>query len=125
MTVFEVTSDQQDEATLATSVRSGEGRPPLVVLKRKDGEDFLSEVLGKNILVDRRKLVLGLIRDVTSRERYREERRTLDRQLQQTQKLKSLGVLAGGISHISTICSWRSEATLSSRSRSCVASLQS
>jgi PAS domain S-box-containing protein len=43
--------------------------------------------------------LVGITRDVTERKRAEEERRQLDRQMQQTQKLESLGVLAGGIAH--------------------------
>jgi len=42
---------------------------------------------------------VGLARDVTSRKQADEERQTLERRMQQTQKLESLGVLAGGIAH--------------------------
>ena len=38
---------------------------------------------------------VGLARDVTSRKQADEERQTLERRMQQTQKLESLGVLAG------------------------------
>ncbi|MFH0879372.1 MAG: ABC transporter substrate binding protein, partial [Lentisphaerota bacterium] len=41
----------------------------------------------------------GFIVDVTSQKQAEEERRALDIQIQQTQKLESLGVLAGGIAH--------------------------
>jgi signal transduction histidine kinase len=37
--------------------------------------------------------------DVTGRKRVEEEKRNLEQQVQQTQKLESLGVLAGGIAH--------------------------
>ena len=42
---------------------------------------------------------LGTTTDITERKQAGEERRKLDAQLQQTQKLESLGVLAGGIAH--------------------------
>ncbi len=44
-------------------------------------------------------LIHGSIRDVTARRRAEEGQLELERQLQQAQKLESLGVLAGGIAH--------------------------
>ena len=46
---------------------------------------------------DRRTIVIA--RDVTEGRRFREERDAFDQQLEQTQRLESLGVLAGGIAH--------------------------
>jgi len=42
---------------------------------------------------------IGTNTDITELKRFEEEKRTIERQLQQTQKLESLGVLAGGIAH--------------------------
>jgi two-component system cell cycle sensor histidine kinase/response regulator CckA len=42
---------------------------------------------------------VGLARDITERKRAEEQRRQLERRMQETQKLESLGVLAGGIAH--------------------------
>lgn len=44
-------------------------------------------------------IIEGIAQDVTARKNAENERRILERQLQQTQKLESLGVLAGGIAH--------------------------
>lgn len=42
---------------------------------------------------------LAMITDITERRRLDEERRRLEQQLQQSQRLESLGMLAGGIAH--------------------------
>jgi len=43
--------------------------------------------------------VLAVVTDTTEQKRAEEERRKIETQVQQTQKLESLGVLAGGIAH--------------------------
>lgn len=44
-------------------------------------------------------LIISLCRDVSERKRVEEERRRLELQMLQAQKLESLGVMAGGIAH--------------------------
>jgi two-component system, cell cycle sensor histidine kinase and response regulator CckA len=43
--------------------------------------------------------ILSITRDISAREEAEERQRMLERQLQQAQKLESLGVLAGGVAH--------------------------
>ncbi len=43
--------------------------------------------------------LLGIARDITARKHEEEQRIAFERQMQETQKLESLGVLAGGIAH--------------------------
>jgi PAS domain S-box-containing protein len=50
-------------------------------------------------LIGKEKHLFLLIEDISARRQAEEDRRTIERQLHQTQKLESLGVLAGGIAH--------------------------
>ncbi len=63
-----------------------------VPLKRKDGTIVHADINSIPVVISGRKYLLGMFRNVS-------ERRKLEEQIQQTQKLESLGVLAGGIAH--------------------------
>jgi len=68
---------------------------------RKDGTDFWGNLTGtrfENLDGSMRDQVI-VISDITERKRAEDEKKLLEQQLQQAQKLESLGVLAGGIAH--------------------------
>jgi PAS domain S-box-containing protein len=67
--------------------------------RKKDGTVFPVEITGSFFEWRGRKVHVAAIRDITERLRAEEERRKLEAQMQQAQKLESLGVLAGGIAH--------------------------
>ena len=78
-----------------------EGRPyvPVRWHRKKDGTIFPVEITGSFFEWHGRSVHVAAIRDITERKRAEEERRKLEVQMQQAQKLESLGVLAGGIAH--------------------------
>lgn len=68
---------------------------------RKDGTDFWGNLTGtrfENVDGTMRDQII-VISDITERKQAEEEKRLLEEQLQQAQKMESLGVLAGGIAH--------------------------
>ncbi|HUB33132.1 MAG TPA: response regulator [Bryobacteraceae bacterium] len=70
-----------------------------VTLRRWDGEQ--TSVEGSSTIIDLPGglAVFSVLRDVTQRKRFEQERAALEEQLRQAQKLESVGRLAGGIAH--------------------------
>lgn len=66
---------------------------------RPDGTEVESEAHLVRMKDEGRETYQLILRDVTEERRARAERETLERQLFQSQKLESLGVMAGGVAH--------------------------
>jgi PAS domain S-box-containing protein len=67
--------------------------------QRKDGTSFPVEILVNYLEHDGQEFNCAFARDITQRKQVEADRLNLERQIQQAQKLESLGVLAGGIAH--------------------------
>ena len=66
--------------------------------RRKDGS-LRNVEISVNYLPPPHNRFFAFLRDITERKRAEEEKLSLERQVQQAQKMESLGVLAGGIAH--------------------------
>ncbi|MDA0577535.1 MAG: PAS domain S-box protein, partial [Verrucomicrobia bacterium] len=82
--IFDVLARSGFHYGVATGKRKGGGTVPLEIIS--------GELVGKNGAV-------LLVRDITERQAFEEQRRRLEQRALQAQKLESLGVLAGGVAH--------------------------
>jgi signal transduction histidine kinase/ActR/RegA family two-component response regulator len=65
----------------------------------KDGTTFPVEVRAGLLELGSRKVILALARDLSERQESEKEKHVLESQLQQAQKMESIGTLAAGIAH--------------------------
>jgi len=84
MTVFDVKAPEQDTSSFARTKGSDQGLAIQVILRRKDGTVFISEVIGKMIEFGGEMQVLGTIRDITDQVNAEEQIRTLSLAIEQS-----------------------------------------
>ena len=90
----------ESHAILADHVRRGSTEPYEGIARRRDGTTFfVAEAHGTTLSHQGKPTRVTVIRDVTDRKRAEAEQRVLAERVRQAQKLESLGLLAGGVSH--------------------------
>ena len=96
---FDVPEAVQQASGRVTRLTAGEVLKFEVEHYHKDGHTFPVEVTANLVDFDGRRLILAFNRDVTERNRALQATAALEAQLQQAQKMESVGRLAGGVAH--------------------------
>ncbi|RLT19306.1 MAG: PAS domain S-box protein [Planctomycetota bacterium] len=95
--------DGQDSTELAnekiTAAYAGQPQTFEWLHTRLDSTSFLAEVSLDTVDLGNSVLLQSIVRDITERRQAQIQREQLDRKMQEAQRLESLQVLAGGISH--------------------------
>jgi two-component system, cell cycle sensor histidine kinase and response regulator CckA len=81
------------------NIRTGYDKPYENGIVRKDGTVVAIETIARKIQHEGRTVRVTAMRDLTERKLAEAEHLKYEQQLQQMQKLESLGILAGGIAH--------------------------
>jgi two-component system, cell cycle sensor histidine kinase and response regulator CckA len=96
---FEFLSDESRRALAATPPRAGERRCSEVVLEHDEGTLLLLTETRFEQSGPHAELTLRVVRDLTERVVTERKQRELERELQRSQALQSLAVMAGGVAH--------------------------
>jgi PAS domain S-box-containing protein len=90
----------EDRQKLVDGLRAnGEVHGLQAPFRSKEGRILIGLMSARLIEINGEPCILSITRDITERVQAEEERRKLEEQMLQVQKLESLGVLAGGIAH--------------------------
>ena len=73
--------------------------PNEFALRQKTGLPIYAEISTHPVNIKGEQFVLGIARDITERKKEEQNRKKLETQLQQAQKMEAIGTLAGGIAH--------------------------
>jgi PAS domain S-box-containing protein len=101
MNIRDIYSKHDDLARVLEELNKGSVRDFETSFKRKDGTERQCLLTATVRRADDGGILRyqGIIRDITDRKRAEEDRRKLEAQLMQAQKMEAIGTIAGGVAH--------------------------
>ena len=102
MSVFDMKAPEQDHTSFERTKSSQEGLSVEVVLQRKDGSVFVSEVIGQNVTINGSAQVLGTVRDISDYVKAEEKIRTLSQAVEQSPISIMILSVAGIIQYVNS-----------------------
>ena len=72
---------------------------PDIFGRRRDGSEFFAEANISHVMENGKLVFTVFLRDISARKQAEAERRSLEAQLRESQKIEAIGTLAGGIAH--------------------------
>ena len=81
------------------AMKEGVTMVPLRLYRKKDGSILPVEISGRDFRWRDKEVRITSIRDISRRKKAEEEKKKLEEQLRQAQKLEAIGRLAGGVAH--------------------------
>lgn len=90
----------EDDHAIVRRNMAKEYAPPYVIrIAKKNGQHLFVEIESRNLKKQDEVLRVSAVRDITDRRQAEDEKNTLQEQLLQSQKMESIGRLAGGVAH--------------------------
>jgi len=102
MTVFDVKAKTQPHSSFFESKSSRAGLPIEVNLKRKDGSEFFTEIIGNVIKINNKDVVLGTVRDISGRKLAEERLRKLSQAVERSQVSVVITDVNGNIEYVNS-----------------------
>ena len=90
---------EKSASVIEKTLENDETNIPIRSHCRKDGSLFHVEINNYAIILKGKKMMYAICKDISKQKQAEEENRRLEMQLQQSQKMESIGTLAGGIAH--------------------------